>query len=335
MVIIWKGFGLIVPIALVGIGYLTSLFYDDKRLGNTDLLGWTFLWSSIIFLIVGIGFSSVGEDEKEVKHKPLWQHTFFFIPILFWGIILLAFSVYFLLIYNPNKVDSPLNSGDLAPYEQIEVEGTTVHFYNPTGDTMIYYFSDQYENNNKVKLAGYETDYQVGSGQEDQANLIGAMTLDGVTKLMIVPEDQKKYDKNKFIVVKENGKDVLLRKIELPTKETNDYDDVWVLLDKEFSLALIDVTSLYKNGKINSEVIKQTNWNAKIVEKHSGNDIIKLNVSHPNKNGTLKVIEPNTVFPEEIDGSTKVYFLAEYLDENDLTNDYLIGEIIRLATDEE
>jgi hypothetical protein len=57
MVIVWKGLGLIVPILLFVIGYIVSLFYEDKTLGNTNLLGWAFFYSSIIFILVGLAIA--------------------------------------------------------------------------------------------------------------------------------------------------------------------------------------------------------------------------------------------------------------------------------------
>jgi len=330
MVFIWKGIGILVPIVIVGIGYLSSLFYEDRRLGNTDLMGWALLWSSIVLILVGVPIST--KSKREGTKSDLWQHTFFFIPILFWGILSLILSVYFLLIYSPNKSNIPLTSGELAEYEAMEENGTTVHFYNPTSDSLYYYFSDQYGTDEKVKLADYENDYQIASGKEDQAGLIGAMTFDGETRLFIIAEDPKNFDKNRFIPVMENGKEILLRKIPLPTKETNDCDDIWVLLDREFSLALIDISSLYINGKFDQNQVKKTNWTSKIVEKHSGNDIIKLNVKHPGKNGTVEVINPNSPIPMEMYTSTKIYFLAEFWEEEELSNEYLSSEIKRLTS---
>lgn len=335
MVFIWKGIGLIVPIGLVGIGLLVSLFFDDKRLGNTSLLGWSFFCASLLFIIIGglLTLSTKDEEGNPLPKVSVKRHTFFFIPVLFWGIILFAVSIYLLFIYNPNKTTSFEPLVDFESTELTENENTVVNFYNPTNDTLVYIFVDQYGTSEEVKLGNYESDYQLASGQEDQANLIGAMTLDGLTTQMLQPTDKNNYDKAKFISVDENGKKVLLRKVRYPTPATNDYDEVWVLLSKDYNLALVDVSSLYPDGKFNSDLIKSTNWSDKVTQKHSGSDLIEISVSHPEKEGKIQVIEPNTSFPKEVSNKTKTFFLIDYQDEKELTNTHLKEEIIRLTTD--
>lgn len=329
MFIIWRGFGIIVPILFVGIGYVVSLFYDDRRLGNTDLMGWTLFYCSILFLILGLSFALSSEEERNQTGKKwtLWHHTFFFVPVLFWGILSLIFCVYFLLIYNPNKEEA-IDASQLNI--QVE-EQTTVHFYNPTDDSLYYVFIDEYGTNEKVLLADYMTDEQLTSGEDNQANLIAALDLSGNQTLRIEPENPDQFDKNKFSFFEEDGSTYFMRKIKKPTAATNDVDDVWVLLDARYSLALVNVSSLYVDGTLNRESIGKTNWMEKIYQKYKGNDIIQLDVKNPEKHGEIHVVNPNTGFPDQVFGKTKVYFLIDFLDEKDLSNKYLYDEIMRLT----
>jgi hypothetical protein len=124
-----------------------------------------------------------------------------------------------------------------------------------------------------------------------------------------------------------------MRKIQKPTIETNDVDDVWILVDSEYKLALIDVTNIYLNGKLKRDLINKVNWLEKIEQKYSGDDVIVVDKVHPQKDGTIKVISPNTAFTEEITAKTKIYFLLDYSSDEDLNKKYIAEEIIRLTTD--
>jgi hypothetical protein len=331
IVFIWRGIGIIVPILLFGIGYICSLFYEDKRLGNTDLMGWTLFYSCILFLLIGLAVGLPSEEEKEKGMKFKWNnHTFFYIPILIWGIIAMVFSIYFLMIYNPNAVDDSVDF-QTNQTESTEDKKTKIHFYNPTEDSLIYYTYDEYGTDEAVKLAGYTSEMIYTSGEENQANYIGATTFDDTFTLNILPEDFKKYDQTKFVKIKEEGKEYFLRKIKQATAATNDVDDIWVLLDENYHLALIDVSEIYSSGKINRNSIEKINWLSKVKEKYQGNDIIEVNVKYPDKNGKIKMIGPNFEFPVTIEGETKVYFLLDYLNDEDLTKAYITKEIMRLS----
>ena len=333
MVIIWKGLGIIVPILLVGIGYLVSLFYEDKTLGNMNLLGWSLFSSSIVFILIGYFIARPSEEERNETGKKLtlWRHTFFFLPILFWGIIFLILSIYLLFIYNPNSADT--FDKDLTNVEESDAEVNTIHFYNPTGDTLKYVFADLYANDETIPLERYTSEIQYTSGESDQSYFFASYNLEDELIMFIQPKDLKNYDKNKFKKMKLDGDDYYLRKIKKPTIETNDVDDVWVLLDSQFKLALIDVTHLYKNGKLNKQLITKVNWLEKIKQKYTGDDIIEVGLVHPKKDGTIEMISPNVVFPEEISETTKIYFLMDYLNEKDLNNKFITDEIARINKD--
>lgn len=333
MVIIWKGIGIIIPIALVGIGYVVSLFYDDRRLGNTNLLGWTFLYTAIICLLIGLAVSIPSEEERERTQKKLIlkRHTFFFIPILIWGIIFLVTSVYLLAIYNPNKTRD-LSAENFTTELSDETNTTVLNFYNPTSDTLVYYIIDKDGKKTTETLPGYQSSYQISSIADDRSYLIGSKTIDGALTLLIGgAKENDNYDKNKFVVAQENGKEFLLRKIPHPTKASNDYDEVWIMADQNYNLALIDVSDLYRSGSLNRDLITKINWSDKIKNRYSGNDLIEVKVNHPDDKGTVEIVGPNSEFPAEASTKTHVYFLIDYLEEKDLTAKYLNEEILRLT----
>lgn len=333
MVIIWKGIGIIVPIALVGIGYVVSLFYDDRKLGNTDLVGWTLLYTSLLCLLVGLAVSIPSEEEREHTQQKLIlkKHTFFFIPILFWGILLLGISIYLLAIYDPNKKNN-ISEENFTTELSEEEKATVMNFYNPTNDTLVYYIIDKNGEKTSEELAGYQSSYQFSAMTDDRSYLIGSKTSDGNLTLLIGgAKENENYDKDKFLVAQENGKEFLLRKIPSRTTPSNDYDEIWILVDQNYNLALIDISDLYQNGKLNRDLINKTNWKSKIRKHYSGNDIIEVKVSHPDKKGAVEIVGPNSEFPEEIADKTDIYFLIDYLEDKDLTEKYMSEEINRLT----
>lgn len=332
MVIVWKGLGIIVPILTVGIGLLMSLFYDDKRLGNPDLSGWTFLISAILLIPIGWLIAMPSEEENNATGKKFnfWRHTFFFLPILFWGALFLFLGIYLLFIYTPNPVFKYDPSKANVQTENVE---SSIWFYNPTKDSLEYILIDEKGEETSANLEGYRSAETPTKGEKDQCYLIGGKTLEGEVIMFIQPKDTKNYDKNKYKVVNEKGKNYYYRKIKAPTKATNDVDDIWVLLDEDYKAALIDVTQLYVNGKLSRDLISKGNWIEKVVKKYTGDDIIEVNIVHPEKDGTIDVIKPNTGLPEEITKKTKIYFLLDYLNDSDLTAKYITDEIVRLTTD--
>ncbi len=333
MIFIWRGIGLIVPILLVVIGYIVSLFYEDKTLGNTNLLGWAFFYSSIIFILVGLAIVLPSEDEKSKTGKKLnlWKHSFFYIPVLFWGMIFLILCIYLLLIYNPN----PVNTFDSEMFnnQKTDAESTTIHFYNPSGDSIRYSIVDVNGEEEIAELASYASEVISSTGEKDECYLFGGRTLDGEFRMFIQPKDEKNYDKNKYRLIKEDGDNIYMRRVKKPTIETNDVDDVWILVDSEYKLALIDVTNIYSNGKLKRDLINKVNWSEKINQKYAGDDIIEVDLVHPQEDGTIEVISPNTAFTEEINTKTKIYFLLDYLSDEDLNNKFIAEEIVRLTTD--
>ena len=52
--IIWRGFGIVVPIVLLISAWITSYWFEDTRVGNTSYLGWTLLWAGIVLILAAL-----------------------------------------------------------------------------------------------------------------------------------------------------------------------------------------------------------------------------------------------------------------------------------------
>lgn len=91
--LIWKGGGIIVPILILLSGWISSYWFEDTRLGNAPFIGLTFLIACLPVLLIGLGLNAPSEDENGNMVKK--GHSFFFIPVYIWGIILTGAGIYF------------------------------------------------------------------------------------------------------------------------------------------------------------------------------------------------------------------------------------------------
>ena len=86
--LIWKGFGIIVPIIFFITGWICSYFFEDTRLGNFAYIGTIMLFSALPVGLIGLGMSQPDEDGTPAK-----QHSFFFLPVAWWGLIFIVGGV--------------------------------------------------------------------------------------------------------------------------------------------------------------------------------------------------------------------------------------------------
>ncbi len=97
MVFVWRGLGLGVLLAAAAIGFGLAYFvFDDPTLGNLSWLGWTCVGTAVITLLLALAtFGGDGEDSGWTKH-----HVFF-IPVVFWPLILGGAGAWCLMSYDP------------------------------------------------------------------------------------------------------------------------------------------------------------------------------------------------------------------------------------------
>lgn len=103
--IIWRGYGILVPIIYLILGLMICFFFDgfNTKLLNPPFLKWHAGISSLPILLLGLG-TFLDFEEKELANKTgfkkiwfyfkqPWKHHFMFVPILFWGLILIITSI--------------------------------------------------------------------------------------------------------------------------------------------------------------------------------------------------------------------------------------------------
>ncbi len=83
--LIWNGFGIIVPIIFFIVGWIASYFFDDLTLGNTSYIATIMLFSALPVGLIGLGMAQPSEDGTPAKN-----HSFFFIPVQWWGLLFLV-----------------------------------------------------------------------------------------------------------------------------------------------------------------------------------------------------------------------------------------------------
>lgn len=93
MVIVYRGFGVAVPILLAICAGGLSLLFTDTRLGNLDYVGWTFIIGGGLSVLPGL--AALGDEER-----PWWHHSFFFLPIIVWSVGLVAGGIGMVLTYD-------------------------------------------------------------------------------------------------------------------------------------------------------------------------------------------------------------------------------------------
>jgi hypothetical protein len=109
MIIIWRGLGFIVPIIAIACFFVTqlattSIFQDDRYYTEH---GWpklfAFWLAAVLVGIIGLLLSRKGTKiyidkatGEEIVMRP--NHSFFFIPVLYWAPILVILGIVFLFI---------------------------------------------------------------------------------------------------------------------------------------------------------------------------------------------------------------------------------------------
>ncbi len=84
--IVWRGFGIIVPILFIGSTLLGSWILDDETFLRGPHVKWCMLICGVLFSLLGI--AGTAEDEEVGPKK---RNSFMLIPVGAWGVLLLMF----------------------------------------------------------------------------------------------------------------------------------------------------------------------------------------------------------------------------------------------------
>lgn len=320
MVIIFRGAGIVVPIVLFITGWIVSFWYKDARIGNPDFMGWTLFYTAIICLLLGLAFLGGDKETNEQGQrvsKP-WPH-FFFIPIILWGPIFGGISAYLLL--GSGKAADPVQEEE----EVVTAPVPRLHFYNPTEDTLDYLISSTDGLDMQEQLAPYKT---ITLKLSSKSYLLGSLDQKG-EPVMTLPYYED-YDAKLYEKVKDGDSYTEHRLIRPLSAATNDYEDNWMLLDGNYDLMLVDVSSLYHEGMIQSEKIAQTDW-MKLMKSYPGSELIELSIMPTAPGGTVYVNAPNTYLPVSRKKDQAIYALIAYDTHIRPDNAYIAEKIGRLT----
>jgi hypothetical protein len=319
MVIIYRGLGVLVPIVLFISGWIVSFWYKDTRIGNPDFMGWTLFYTAIVSLLLGFATFGAGEEQTAANGQriPKKRAHFFFIPIIFWGPIFGGISA-FLLLSSGKKAEN--KSEEAVVVSTVPV----IHFYNPTTDTLDYLIYTKDGLSEQQALDPFTTVEVEAPGK---SYVLGALNRSGEATMTLPYYEE--YDAKLYETVKEGDKSVDQRLIRPLSKQPNDYEDNWMLLDGSYDLMVVDVTELY-DGTIKKEKAAKMDWMKKIKSRHSGSELIELSIAPSTAKGSVYVSAPNTYLPVSNEKDCSVYMIITFDSKEEVTSDFIKGSVERV-----
>jgi len=100
MWLVWKGFGITVPVFYLLGAWIVSFFYPESdKVFYSPAMPWSFLFAGILLALQGL--MALGGDEEEEETEPQGitiRNSFFFIPVGIWGIGFLGLSIYLFIV---------------------------------------------------------------------------------------------------------------------------------------------------------------------------------------------------------------------------------------------
>lgn len=331
MTIVWRGVGILVPIAFFASAGIASFWFDDHRFGNLPYVGWSCIGAAIFCLLVGLatlpGKTTDPNTGAVVSKK---KHDFFFLPIIVWAIILGGLGAYLLLGTGPSK-----NNNEHLTYKDMEgmdrAEYRTVNFYNPTKDTLRYVYVD--------------TDIEVTEGWALPGEVKQEELPVGLYKFAVYDQNGKEFfskkpaaenvsDLSRFAEHKfPDGSTDVLRSIKGTTTDYNDYDQGWLLMDQTYSMLLVDVTGLVKGDDKSEDEIKGIDWQENIYGDYNGNDLIEPYIKGEIQDEMFKmayvnIIMPNQPLPKEYPDNSYGYMMVVYKTGTKPSNEQIAQQII-------
>ncbi|TND10210.1 MAG: hypothetical protein FD123_458 [Bacteroidetes bacterium] len=325
--LIWRGSGIAIPIVIFINFLIVGLWYEDHTLGNYAENGWVCFYSAIITLLHGLLVLPNKKDPQEGGEEPpasLNDHSFFYIPVIFWALILGALSAYF-LFSGGGKQARPKAGTPVK--ETPAVQMRTVHILNPTKDSLLVAISSAagYYKEEIIKPLTYiERDLAVGSYS------FGGFNMQD-TFLYKLPSAALHSDTKRCVKVKnKKGQEYYERILRAPTPSKNDYDDAWVIVDTERKLIVLDVTAVCIKG-ITKARVEGVDWTKKIEQQFNGSDLAEpLYGKDPGK-GSFTVLNIGKDIPESIGNNERVFILFSAPPDRELTNEYLANKVAKLC----
>jgi hypothetical protein len=299
MVFFWTGARIVVLIFLFISAWLTSYAFEDTRFGNGSYMGWTLIWASIptvllFFIIKGWPESEPAPGEIPSKSSH-WSHSFMFIPVAIWPVILLGGGLY---LINSSEPDPDYGVVDVPHEENLEGE-RIINFWNPTSDTLemnTYYESSGEQRMNQTIPPGH----------------IRYATFEA--------NNYKFKYKNRKGEVKVQGAEFT---------DALSYDQAWYILDHKVDLVLLDVT-IACSDTVDRDELRDVNWMELVEERYKGGELIEPKLKSV-RNIQNTVIDPTFNLPLAHAKKEKVFSLIPIDRDTEITEDYLDSVVIEIC----
>ncbi len=304
MIFIWRGIGFLVPVVFLLVGWIVSFWFDGSstKILNADYLGWTSLFTAVLLLLLGLMTHNKHKEtgDSQVKHK---RAHFFYIPILYWGVIFGVLSIYCLAF--AGKESSP------EAVETIIEEPVTriVNFYNPGDDTLTYIVADETGEGLVSREKVYPGQY-LSLELDMKSYLFSAYNQNRETTLLL-PDKEYANDTSKYLLLEDDKGQFYQRILYPATAAEDDYDEAWLVLDGKHNLILVDVTE-WCSGKIKTEDIDSHEWTEDIYDIYDARDLIEPLNKKVFKGKTIRVLAPGEYLTEKLDENEQVYMLIPF-----------------------
>lgn len=302
MVYVYRGAGILILVFFFICAWLTSYSFEDTRLGNGAFMGWSMIWTSIPTLLLYFIIRAWPASEPAPGEIPTkTTHSFMFVPVLIWPILLAGGGYYFVHNSGDSESDSDSDYAETNSDLPSQLEGERIiNFWNPHEDSVLV-----------------DVIYSEDGSQRMNEN-IGAGGIIYAT-----------YDADHYTFV-HGGKEKSITVHGSDAEGEHTYSQAWYVLDKEIDLILLNVTSACSDT-INREELEAMDWQSTIIERYTGDQLIELEISLENENNKLTVVDPGFDLPLEKEKGEKVYSLIPIRNDLKTTEEYLDSMIIELC----
>jgi hypothetical protein len=326
MTFVWRGAGIIVVILVAICGWITSYWFDDFTLKNTDWLGWTFFYSGILLTLIGGALAASPAEEGKAKAK----NDLFWIPVWAWGLLMVGLCVYWLLISDgPAAVDTyepevPIETEVVPEVEAPVKTARTIRFYNDTPDSMRFVLAGKeglIESGLVGPNAAMSADYDANT------YFFASYTMDNETAISYPSSNEITEDATLYVLVEADKGPTWHRIVGAATADDTDYDDAWMIMSGKTDIAMVQVDKIY--GEIEYDSVVNHDWLLQVKEILDGTDLIEPLYKLDNEGFSVKVLKPMEGLPDEAPAEDIVFVMMPFPHGQELTNqmivDYLYG----------
>jgi|GEM_PF-1146605 len=333
MVLVWNRSGIVVFIVLALCLWIVSYWFENPKLGNGAYMGWSFFYAAIataLHALVLIGGRNSPEEQNadangEIPH-PVWSHSAFFVPVVFWPLILGGLSA-FLLIGGDDKKDRAERK---TPEVKTEPAGERViHFLNPTTDTLSYRFEGPkgvYETK-KVSPNSYVT-------RKCDAGTYSFTIMNPQREVIFsIPSAGAAADKTKYAAAKDTEGNTRAYRIVGPqTTSRKDYDEAWVLMNGLHRMMLVDVSSIC-SAAITKADVESADWTKHLVRTYDGNDLIEPLYGKDPGGEIYTVLGTGDDVPKSIRKNERIFILVAVAPEKEISREYIAKRVLKRCPD--